>query len=103
MERRSDKRVQYRSEVNVEGFGGELAKASRICDLSVSGAFIEAFTVAPEGTRLHLEFAIGESRVQGTAEVRYSVPQIGMGVRFLDLGDEERKAIEALVGASRGA
>jgi hypothetical protein len=44
-----------------------------------------------------LSFKVGAQEVQVAAEVMHTMPQFGMGVRFLNLSGEGRAAIEALV------
>ena len=54
----------------------------------------------PAGTRLALRFRAGPQEVRVAAEVVHTMPQFGMGVRFLNLSGEGRAAIEA---AAQGA
>jgi len=100
MERRSEKRVRWLGEAIVEGLAGGLAHDSRIADLSVGGAFVEAVTVASPGETVRLTFQIGTTPIQVNGEVRYAEPRIGMGVRFVDLAADSRKAIETIVAQS---
>lgn len=94
-ERRSSKRVSYICEVECEGAGGRLN--TRITDISVDGAFIDSMICFPPGSTVKLKFKLRSVDVNVTAEVRYCLPQIGMGVRFLDLAPEARSVIEKIV------
>lgn len=95
-EKRSSKRVSYFCEVECEGAGSRFQ--TRISDLSADGAFIDAVTSYPEGSTLTLKFAIGSRQITTTAEVRYRMPQIGMGVRFIEMTADDREVIRSVVG-----
>lgn len=95
-DRRESKRISYLCEVECEGFGvGRLA--TRINDLSMTGAFIDSMTCYAPGTTLRLMFHIKDVLITTTAEVRYTTPQTGMGVRFLSLTTQARAALESLI------
>lgn len=95
-DRRESKRISYLCEVECEGFGvGRLA--TRINDLSITGAFIDSMTCYAPGTTLKLMFHIKDVLVTTTAEVRYTTPQTGMGVRFLSLTPAAQAALESLI------
>jgi hypothetical protein len=71
--------------------------AARMSDLSTTGAFLDSMAALHPGTKLALRFQAGAAEVNVAAEVVHAMPNFGMGVRFLDLSDEGRAAIEALV------
>ena len=82
-ERRVAKRISYICEVQCEG-SGISRLATRINDLSLTGAFIDSITCYPQGTILTLRFHIKDILIETTAEVRYSMQRMGMGLHFLD-------------------
>jgi uncharacterized protein (TIGR02266 family) len=95
-ERRGSIRVPYLCEVQCEGIDfGTLT--TRINDLSTGGVFIDAETPFPVGSSFAFKFRVPDKEVRVTGEVRYSMPKIGMGVRFLDLGAEDLAAISSVV------
>jgi hypothetical protein len=71
--------------------------AARMSDLSITGAFLDSMGGLRPGTKLALRFRAGQEPVQVSAEVVHTMPQFGMGVRFLNLSGEGRAAIEALI------
>ena len=97
-DQRRSRRVIYYSEALVEGLdvGGAMA---RVSDLSTSGAFIASRTVMPPGTLTKLTFRVRYREIQVTVAVRYAIPEIGMGVRFVNLSQEDRALIEEVVKA----
>ncbi|SRR5260370_28795253 len=100
-ERRAARRVSYPCEVECEGTGISRL-ATRINDVSITGAFIDCRTSFPVGSTLTMKFRAGSAQVVADAEVRYCMPQIGMGVRFLNLKPEYLDAIKGIVeGAAK--
>jgi hypothetical protein len=95
-DRREAKRISYICEVECDA-SGISRLATRINDLSTTGAFIDSMTCFAVGTILHLTFHVKNVRIETTAEVRYSMSQIGMGVLFLDLKPEHVAALESLI------
>lgn len=94
-ERRDAKRVGYICEVECEGDGVRLA--SRINDLSTTGAFIDSMTSYAPGTILRLKFRIKDIPIEADCEVRYGMQQMGMGVRFLNLKPEYLAVLEHFI------
>jgi hypothetical protein len=95
-DRRTAKRISYVCEVECEGAGLNRL-ATRINDLSMTGAFIDSLTCYAPGTHLRLRFRVQDVWIEAAAEVRYMMPQMGMGVRFLDLESCYLSALESLV------
>lgn len=98
-EKRRSRRIGHICEVECEGEGVSRLN-SRINDLSTSGVFIDSMTCFAVGSVLRLKFRIGDTVIETTGEVRYSMPHVGMGVRFVDLKPEHQSAVEALVTGS---
>lgn len=95
-ERRVAKRISYICEVQCDG-SGVSRLVTRINDLSVTGAFIDSITCYPPGTILTLRFHIKDVLIETTAEVRYSMQRMGMGLNFLDLHPDHVAALESLI------
>lgn len=68
-------------------------------DISTGGVFVETENPAAKGTEVNLRFKLSsEAPILGTrATVVYSMPGEGMGLRFVELVPEVRKAIEEFV------
>ncbi|MFL6214069.1 MAG: PilZ domain-containing protein [Blastocatellia bacterium] len=79
-----------------EGVRGE----TRISDLSVRGAYIEAASPLPVGTIFNVTFALPDGTVIETqATVAHSHPGSGMGVRFDSLTREQTNIIRQFIHA----
>jgi len=95
-EKRTAKRISYVCEVECEG-AGISHLVTRINDLSTTGAFVDSIVSFSPGSMLKLKFRIKDIPIETTAEVRYSMPTMGMGVHFLDLKPNHSAALDSLV------
>jgi hypothetical protein len=94
-------RVDLFQEVVCES--ADVESRSRVADVSVGGMFVDLFRPPfARGTRLSARFALRdeEPRMVVDAEVHYVQDGIGMGIRFVDLRDEDREWIAAFVDES---
>lgn len=68
----------------------------RIPDISTHGMFINTPRRFPEGAVLKIHFRLPRSgyEVRARGEVRYVLPDVGIGVEFLDLSPDAHQAIE---------
>jgi hypothetical protein len=96
-DRRSSKRVTYFAEAQFEGLDASRQFQVRLADVSVGGAFVDTRSVLPAGTMARLKFTLMGRELSVQAEVRYSMPSFGMGVRFLDLNADDRALIEEFI------
>jgi PilZ domain len=94
---RSAERIPYPCDVQCVGSDGLGIANTRLSDLSTTGAFVESMNELPVGTRLRLRFQLGGRTIDVGAEIVHSMPQFGFGVRFEELGLEDRVAIAELV------
>ena len=97
-ERRESVRVNYLCECQVESEGLHTGPVTgRINDLSLDGVFIDSMLWLPIGSTLKLKFKVQDRSIRATGEVRYFMPHVGMGVRFIDLDPYDREVIESVV------
>ncbi|HEY3380738.1 MAG TPA: PilZ domain-containing protein [Vicinamibacterales bacterium] len=99
-DRRKSTRITYFCEAELEGIDVSRLQV-RIADLSVEGAFVDARTVLPSGSVARLRFTVLGKEITVQAEVRYSMPSFGMGMRFLGLSPESLALIERLIAEHR--
>ena len=96
-DRRKNERVAYLCEVQCES-ANYRRFTTRINDISVGGAFIDSMIPLRVGSILKLIFRVRAAEITAMGEVRYSMPRIGMGIRFVDLSPEYGAAIASVVG-----
>jgi c-di-GMP-binding flagellar brake protein YcgR len=83
--------------VQVQQSGGVSIGFSR--DISPGGMFIETAEKFDTNSALGLRFHVDDSGqiVIATAEIRYVVPKLGMGLEFSEISPEDRDRIQAYV------
>ena len=69
----------------------------RAPDISPRGMFVHIPHQFPEGAVIKVEFWLSRSgyHIQARAEVRYSLPGVGIGIEFVDITEEAKRAIES--------
>ncbi|MBI1909612.1 MAG: TIGR02266 family protein [Deltaproteobacteria bacterium] len=101
-EKRLYPRRRLRTRIVFEDEWGEGFVYFYSTDISLGGIFLESEIPLKQGTKVFLSFSLneGESAIKATAEVvrleketAASLVILGMGVRFLDLSDEAKEAI----------
>lgn len=72
----------------------------RVPDISSRGMFINTPKALPEGAVLKVCFRLTrlQTEVSARAEVRYSLPGVGIGIEFIEISPEARRAIEEELG-----
>jgi len=88
--------------VSYEGFSEAIV--TRPPDVSARGMFINTSRKFPEGAVLNVNFrlALTGIEIQSRCEVRYCLPEVGVGVEFVDISPESVRAIEEEVRLGNG-
>lgn len=82
-------------EMQVEG--SDVPIFARCTDISRGGCYVETRSPLSPATRIFVCMKSDEIRIRALAEVRSSHPSMGMGVHFLQLGeDDERHLIDVI-------
>lgn len=93
-----DERRQFdRSRLIVDVFfdGADSTGVASTKDISLGGLYMNTKAVLPEGALLTLRVPVGDTgQVVVNAEVVYSNPGRGVGVRFHGLSQEDRELLE---------
>jgi hypothetical protein len=100
-EQRRHKRVDLFQEIVCEN--GSVETRSGVADISVGGMFVDMPHVwFPSGSRISARFALRADAppIAVDADVHYVQDGIGMGMRFVDLKDEDRERISDFVEES---
>jgi PilZ domain-containing protein len=92
---RSDVRFKRYRDLSVTYEGRQHGVVVREPDVSITGMFINVSGYMPEGAVVKVRFVLNRSgyEVNVRAEVRYCLPDVGIGVRFLDISPEAQQAI----------
>jgi PilZ domain len=94
-ERGDDRREFDRSRIIVDVFfdGNDATGVASTMDISIGGFYMSTKAEIPEGSLLLVRIPFGTNQVVGNAEVVYSNPGKGVGVRFQGLSDEARELL----------
>jgi hypothetical protein len=93
----SDERRHYdrsRLIVDLHFDGGDATGVASSKDISLGGLYMNTQADIPVGTTLTLRIPVGEQHVVIKADVVYSNPGRGVGVRFHRLPDDVREIME---------
>jgi PilZ domain len=66
-------------------------------DISLHGCYVEATTTYRVGVALGLKLEANGFRVEANGEVRVTYPNLGMGISFSKMSDEDRERLRELV------
>lgn len=97
-----ERRRHDRSRLIVDVFfdGKDATGVASTKDLSIGGLYMNTQAELPEGSVLLVRFTLSEGKqVVVNAEVIYSNPERGVGLRFQGLSEESRALIESELGS----
>ncbi len=93
---RKQQRFSYFQDLTISFEGSSEQIRPRPIDLSTTGMFINTEYLFPEGSIVNIDFmlAITRQRVHLRGKVCYSLPGVGIGVKFIEISPEANQAIE---------
>ncbi len=92
-----ERRLHDRSRLIVDVFfnGADATGVASTKDIGLGGLYMNTQTIIPEGSLLTLRIPLSnDQQVVVNAEVIYSNPGLGVGVRFHGLSDKDRALME---------
>jgi PilZ domain len=95
--RHEERRLHDRSRLIVDVYfnGADATGVASTKDISIGGLYMNTQTEVPEGALLLLRIPLGDDQqIVVNAEVMYSNPGHGVGVRFQGLSEEDRALME---------
>ncbi|MGD0569393.1 MAG: PilZ domain-containing protein [Candidatus Sulfotelmatobacter sp.] len=96
-EKRRSTRYQCQGSAQLREINGGPATWSRFTDISLHGCYVEAAATYPIGSMLALNMEVNGFRVEARGEVRVTYPNLGMGIFFTTMADDERERLHELV------
>ena len=97
-----DRRLYDRARLIVDVFfdGKDVTGIASTKDISVGGFYINTQATLPEGATLLVRIPLdADKQIIANAEVVYSNPARGVGLRFVNLSEENRVLIERELGS----
>ena len=95
-ERRKFERVPFREDILIDG----MTKCVGI-DISEGGLYVCTVQLFEEQSVIDVTLPLKDDTIRAKAQVQYCQPGIGIGVKFIDLNDEERENIRELINAGK--
>ena len=100
-ERRQNKRVPLLIEVMWEANAGNYE--ARTSDLSTGGCFVDTIGKVSNGEEIKFKLQLPEGEwMELQGRVTYAYPNVGFGLRFINLSDANKQRLDKLVGADNG-
>lgn len=96
-ERRKFKRFPFREDILLDG--------TRLCtsmDISEGGLYVSAIQSFEQNSIIDVIIPFKGEKITFKAQVRYCQPGIGIGIKFVDLNDEQKEIIKELIESFSG-
>lgn len=95
-ERRKHERVPFREDIAVDG-----TKQCTIMDISEDGLYISAIQHFEENSVIDITIPFKGEKLMVKARVQYYQPGIGVGIKLIDMNDEQRSIIKEIIESTR--
>jgi len=98
-EKRRHPRFKCEGNLELKTDGSTIRTWATFTDISTAGCYIEMMTTFPVGTKMDLQLGMLGFLVNGTAIVRASYPFLGMGIEFMNLSQNAREQLDAMIAS----
>ena len=96
-EKRRSTRYKCEGSAGMREEGCDVHTWASFTDISLHGCYVEATTAYRVGVTLGLKLEANGYRVEATGDVRVSYPNLGMGISFTKMSEEDRERLRELV------
>ena len=96
-DRRNDQRFPCKGSVSLHSALLATPIFGVLCDVSERGCYVQCATVAAVSDILSGEFIINDMQFSGVVEVCHSLPTVGMGLRWCDLGCDGQETLKTIL------
>jgi hypothetical protein len=93
-ERRVAPRYGINADTEVEEPETEAKVSGRTADLGMGGCYVDSLTTFPAGTNVQVRISRAGRTFEARAKVLYGKPGMGMGISFLEIGQEEQTLLD---------
>jgi hypothetical protein len=100
-DRRKSPRYPIIAEAKVTDVKTETTFKSRVSELSVDGCYLDFLNPLPEGCSLHLRIMKDTGVCETHALVVYNHPGMGLGIRFVNTPEDQKKILERWIDEVR--
>ncbi len=96
-EKRRSPRYKCEGSAEMCEAGHDVRTWATFSDISLHGCYVEAQATYPAGTILHMKLEANGVRLETKGNVRVNYPYLGMGIAFVEMSDENRSRLRALL------
>ena len=93
-ERRTTPRFKCQGSISIRQQQTRFPVGAAVTDISLNGCYVELLTTLPVGTKVDLLLQVAEVTVHCAGEVVTSHPGVGMGIKFEQMSETDRGALE---------
>jgi len=93
-ERRTTPRFKCQGSISIRQQQTRFPVGAAVTDISLNGCYVELLTTLPVGTKVDLLLQVAEITVHCAGEVVTSHPGVGMGIKFEQMSETDRGALE---------
>ena len=97
VDKRRSPRYRCQGSAHIREIASGVAIWTTFTDISLHGCYVEATATYPVGVALSLKLEANGFRVEATGEVRVNYPNLGMGISFTNMPEEDRERLRELV------
>jgi len=96
-DKRKSPRYRCQGKAHIREIATGVSIWTTFTDISLHGCYVEATTAYRVGVTLGLKLEANGYRVEATGDVRVSYPNLGMGISFSKMSEDDRERLRALV------
>lgn len=97
IEKRRSPRYKCEGKAEIRQDGANVRTWATFTDISIHGCYLEAPSVYPVHTLLHLKLEASGVSFEAKGEVRVSYPALGMGIAFVEISEEHQGRLRELI------
>ena len=94
MERREYPRYFASFEIEIKELDGSFPARGTTTDVSLGGCYVATIFPLAVGSQVHFTMQVAGESIKGRGSIQTCHPGVGMGIRFIDLPDRDKRLLE---------
>jgi hypothetical protein len=96
-EKRRSARYKCNASAEIRKVGVDARTWATCTDISMNGCYLETAATYPADTLLQLQIEANNFRIHSRGKVRVTYPQVGMGIAFNNMAEEDRTLLKEML------
>jgi hypothetical protein len=96
-EKRRSARYKCNASAEIRKVGVDARTWATCTDISMNGCYLETAATYPADTLLQLQIEANNFRIHSPGKVRITYPQVGMGIAFNNMAEEDRTLLKEML------